>query len=318
MSRDDLPRGKGFYIYLFEKYAGGPRELVARAAVLGARWLAPRVVGWDSLDQNTARFMDEFLAACDDHDIRVGGWGYHVGLNWLNHTIARAEAEAASEAINTYGLSFYVLNAEREYKGNFRPYAHWRVRPLDAMQLAMTTYWQRFRELQPVICAGMTSYRYPRVHHEFVWDEALDPRYCDFSQPQVYALLDAREQGPALQLADCVQQYDELAGEMLPMIPLMAFYQHGNWRQTTAQTRAFGEKVRELNLPGYGAYTFEHATESQRSAFAESYSPPADDDTQPTPVKWDNLSHSERFEIVERAMRLHGFVDADGNVVGGA
>jgi hypothetical protein len=71
-------------------------------------------------------------------------------------------------------------------------------------------------------------------------------------------------------------------------------------------------------LPGYGAYTFEHATESQRSAFAESYSPPADDDTQPTPVKWDNLSHSERFEIVERAMRLHGFVDADGNVVGGA
>lgn len=311
MSRDDLLRGKGFYIYRFELFDGSPSDLVRRAADLGANWLAPRVVGWQSIDQQTEPYMSEFIEACQVHNIRWGGWGYHVGLDWLNRQIAKPEAEAASEAINRFRLDFYVLNAEREYKGNFRPYSWWRWRPADAMKLAMLTFWKHFRELQPEICAGMTSYRYPNIHHEFVWDEALDPRYCDFSQPQVYALGDQRTQGPAMQLAECFRQYDALAGEQLPMSPLMATYPHGSWRQTAAQTRAFAEKARELNLLSYGAYTFEHATEAQRSAFAESWSPEVD---RPELVPFNNLPESQRWGIVERALREHGFVDQDGNV----
>lgn len=314
MSRSDLPRGKGFYIYLFEKYNGSPTELVAEAQALGANWLAPRVVGWNQLDGNTEPYMKEFLQACSSRSIRVGGWGYHVGLNRLNHTIARSEAEAASAAIEKYGLDFYVMNAEVEYKGDFTPGTFWRFRPADAMRLAATTYWQRFRSLQPTICAGMTSYRYPRTHHEMPWDQLLDPRYVDFSQPQVYALGDLRKLGPALQLQACFDQYDELAGDMLPMIPLEAFYAWKSWRQTTAQTHEFAKKARDLELPGYGAYTIEHSTAVQRSAFAESWTPPAETEEPPAGAPFFGLSPDERWGIVETALREHGFVDEAGNV----
>lgn len=313
--RADIPRGKGFYIYRFSLFDGSASDLVKQAADLGAKWLAPRVVGWATIDSKTEPYMDEFVDACHRHGIRVGGWGYHVGLDRLNRLIAEKEADAAALAVHRWGLSFYVLNAEIEYKVG-RPYLTWRSRTRKQLSNAMLKFWQRFRLLQPELCAGLTSYRYPRVHPEFVWDAALDPRYCDFSQPQVYAIGDIREQGAAIQLGECFKQYDELAGDMLPMVPLEAFYTQGNWRQSAAQSVAFAQKARELGLVGYGAYTFEHATPPQHNAFAQSWTPPQPTDTQPVPVtSFESLSDAKKWAIVEKALKLHNLVDANGNVI---
>lgn len=316
MSRQDIPRGKGMLIYLFSKFDRSISDVVAEAARVGMKWLAPRVVGHDQFDARNVDQMGEFVDACNRHGVRPGGWGYHIGLDWLLRPIWKAEAEKASEAINTFKLDFYMINAEHEYKIGVRPWKHWRVRT-EALRGAMANWWLHFRSLQPTISTGMSSYRYPNTHREFVWDESMPVEHCDFSMPQVYALGDFREHGPAIQLAECFRQYDELRGEMLPMIPLMALYPWNNWRQTPAQTRLFADKCRELQLPAYGGWALDYMRPTDFSAIAESWSPPVPsepDDPAPEPVAFNRLPDRERWSIVELAMKEHGFVDQDGTV----
>lgn len=311
MARSDIPKGKGFYIYLFGKLKITVSQMVERAAELGAEWIAPKVVGWNTPYWANQDYRQDFVAAMKSNGLTIGGWGYHVGLNRRLQSIARSEAEAAVQAMEDWDLDWYVNNSEKEYKiGWSRLRYGWRKRPEQPLRQAMMDYWERLRILAFDMPVGMTSYRFPEAHPEFVWDEALNAQMCDFAQPQVYAAEDFRERGPAQQLKISYQQYDALGGKMLPFIPLLATYAHGHWRMTPAQIKAFGEMAESLQLPGYAAYTFEHANAGQLEAFGQAWAPPIGEgppDPEPTPFL--SRPESERWQIVRDDLGNRGVIN---------
>ena len=120
-------KGAGFYLYRPNAFGMTPSQVVARAKALGASWIAPRVVGWASPDPVNWDLMPEYQRACDEMEIELGGWGYHVMLDGLNFPPRDSrtgfyEPEMASEAINKWGLSFYVVNSEHELKAGTIPW----------------------------------------------------------------------------------------------------------------------------------------------------------------------------------------------------
>ena len=285
MSRTDIPKGTGMYAYVLPNCEGGDMgAMVEKAVKHGISWIAPRVVGWCSPDpRNTPYLLDELGAACRANGVRYGGWGYHVGLNADLVSIAKQEALMAAEVIDKYGLDFYVLNAEKEYKIGGVPWAGWKVRPNSALRAAMTDFWFELRLYHPDLCMGMTSYRFPKWHPEFVWEQALDPKYCDFNQPQVYAVGDPRPEGPILQLMECDNQFSKITD--LPMVPLFATYKEGGWSQTYEQTLQFiDEGLPLIGAQGSGGYAWEFTTQDQWKAIAElSTGPPLPPDPEPDP-----------------------------------
>lgn len=278
MSRADIPRGLGAYVYVLDRCEGGDMgQLAQRAAELGVAWLAPRVVGWNVPDPRNTPYMPELASACRLNGVRLGGWGYHVGLDADLRSIARSEAQTAAEVIGKYDLDFYILNAEKEYKGGISPWDGWRVRPRSDLLGAMRRWWDEIRSIRPNLSIGLTSYRFPGsgFHPEFVWEAALDPSVCDFNQPQVYAELDFQPTGPVLQLMESHRQFSEITD--LPMVPLFATYPNGSWRMTYGQMFEFFDGVKVLDLPGVAPYAWDFFTTDHVQAMID------------FPFEWDNV-----------------------------
>jgi len=251
-------RGFGFYLY---RPKGEPAWWVERAMELGASWIAPRVLGWYSYDQYTLGFMDRLVEACRVNGLSIGGWGYHVLANSLNRGIGQMEGEAVVRAVGRWGLDFYIVNGEKELKVGTDPFRNGHRRNGAVLRSEAGKFWRAVRAGLPDLEIGMTSYRYPKYHREFIWDEMLDTRYVDFVQPQVYWEYDYRPHAGSAQLGASYLDIRRITD--LPYVPLLPTYRRGNWIPTRDQLIDFGDKAREIGLEGFGAYTLDHATQDE-------------------------------------------------------
>ena len=281
--------GFGWYIYRFSLWSGSLPELVASIKASGAKWVAPRVLGWYLPDLQNQGYLDEFYTLCRQAGLQIGGWGYNTLCNSRNIGMGVLEAEATAAKIKEYDLDFWIVNAEKELKHGIVPWYGWKKRDRVLLRKQAGLFWSRLRALIPMpFEIGMTSYRYPSLHWEFIWHAMTDPKYVSFHQPQIYWEQDVREVAGSSQLLRSYNDY-QAKGIMqgLPFRPIAPSYPRGGWFPTVKQIEGFGEMVNELSLDAAGIYTFEHATDLIRGQAKAIFAGLGDNGYIPPPVPAD-------------------------------
>jgi hypothetical protein len=116
---------------------------------------------------------------------------------------------------------------------------------------------QELRKSLPDIPIALSTYRYPRSHSGFPFDEFM--AYCDLSMPQVYF---EQMHNPEEQLERTVEQYMALR-HVRPVIPTAPTYARGDWRPTPDEIQRFLQKARDLGLTAANAWSWDFATRRQ-------------------------------------------------------
>ncbi|MCC6192073.1 MAG: hypothetical protein IT318_23840 [Anaerolineales bacterium] len=262
MTTQRPPTGKGYFVWIISRCAGGdPARLAAMARGAGLAWVALKIA------DGTVVYNGDpaaHVAALQSAGVAVWGWSYVYGRAPV------VEAGRAVERVRRYGLAGYLINAEAEYKA-------------PGMGARAREFVQALREVEPGLAVGLCSYRYPSLHPTFPWAEFLAG--CNFHAPQLYWLEDSRPAAPALQLA---RSLDELrARRDLPVVPIGVASPNdaGSWYPAVAQLDNFDEAAHALGLPGVGWWSWQHA-ERQRDFWAaiaahrwDAPAPPADPDS---------------------------------------
>ena len=137
--------------------------------------------------------------------IQPWGWHYILGYDPIG------EARLAVSRTRALGLDGYVIDAEAEYKKKGRAKAAKR-------------FMEVLRTGLPDLPVALSTYRYPKTHSEFPYNEFLG--MCDYAMPQVYF---EGAHNPEEQLDRCVEQYMSLSNAR-PIIPTAPTYGRGSWR----------------------------------------------------------------------------------------
>ncbi len=235
-----IPTGKGIFIWQLLRCAGGdPVHLANLALELGLSWVAIKAAdGTVDFNQGPGgdwrgpNLLPGAVSALRAAGIKVAGWQYIYGANWLKQTIAAREAERAIANINRFNFDCWLIDPESEYKRTGA--AAW-----------ANTYMTALRAACPSVSIGLCSYRYPTLHPELPWAEFL--RRTDFHAPQVYWI---QNHNPGAQLRRSVSEL--LALKAIPVVPVgSAYYDPGyKWGPTVAEINEFDATAHELNLPG--------------------------------------------------------------------
>lgn len=171
---------------------------------------------------NGVDYLPEYVTALKAAGIAVWGWGYVYG------TYPAGEAAVAVERIRELGLSFFVVDAETEYKGR---------------KEQAKTYMDTLQKEAGTTIFALSSFRFPTYHPEFPWREFLDR--VDMVMPQVYweGATNAGEQ-----LKRCVKEYKALTN--LPIAVTGAAYKSTSvtWRPTAEQIKEFHATAEEVNI----------------------------------------------------------------------
>ena len=222
---NEIPQGKGLYIWqvkrLLETY-GSLDRLVDQAVYLGLDWVAIKVAG-GGWRYNISVDLKSLFAKLRLRGIKPWGWHY-IYPNFIP-----AQLNAAKKQIETLQPWGYILNAEKEFKGN----------PAQAEILA-----SKMREAFPKLGLGLTSYRYPEYHPSFPFKQFL--QYMDFNQPQVYW---QGAHNPAEQLRETIKQNNAI--QQLPIVPIGLAYSEGGYPAPTQdEMDEFHAHCIDLGLPG--------------------------------------------------------------------
>lgn len=234
-----IPTGKSMMIWQIDRCAGGdPVRLADMAQAAGFSWVAIKAADrYYNFNQGDPAWggpnlLPGVVDALRSVGVKVAGWQYIYGANWLKQSIAVREAETAIDNIQRFGFDCWIIDPEREYK---RPgAAAW-----------ANIYMTALRAACPQVSIGLCSYRYPTVHPELPWAEFL--RRSDFHCPQVYWI---QAHNPGAQLRRSVSELRALRD--LPVVPVgAAYYEPGyKWQPTVADLNEFDQTAHDLQLPG--------------------------------------------------------------------
>ena len=233
--------GKGFYIWKIPYCEGGdPARIGLRAHEAKLSHVMIKIADGSSWPYNfdfnrNYDMVPAVAAALREYGIQVWGWHYVRGDNPKN------EASLAIQRMNELKLDGYIIDAEGEYKKKGR-------------DVAAKIFMKEIRAGMPRTPIALSTYRYPRTHREFPYNEFLAK--CDYSMPQVYF---EQAHNPREQLDRTVEQYMALKYAR-PIIPTAPAYARGKWRPTTEEITAFFEKAKELGLPGANAWSWDYST----------------------------------------------------------
>jgi SH3-like domain-containing protein len=235
----NYPTGKGYFIWLLYRVAGGdPVQLAQMCKEAGLSWVALKIAdGAFPFYANQYKVNVDLVPAAvrELHNvgIKVFGWHYVYGY-------PIGESEIAVKRVRELNLDGYIIDAEVEYKN--------RVAEAD-------TLISRLRKYLPAgTSIGICSYRFPSLHPEFPWRSF---RTCDYNMPQVYWSL-ANNAGQQLQR--CVYQFEHDFGYAMPTFPIGAAYEEWGWRPTVEQIIDFRTTANQMGLPGYGWWELYGAT----------------------------------------------------------
>lgn len=237
-----LPSGKGWFLWILSRVEGGdPLKVAARAKAQGVSWVGVKVNdGAGNFNTRPVKntygsvisFADDLLQplvdALHDQGIQVFGWGY------IYLSSPAREAQKSIDRVKKFGLDGYIVDAE----------VQWDHKPNEA-----AAYMNALRAGLPDTSIGLCSFRFPTLHPEFPWLEALG--HADYHCPQVYW---ANAHNSADQLSRSAQELT--ARKPLPIIPLGYAYQNETdaTRPTQAEINAFHAKAQSMGLPGEGWY----------------------------------------------------------------
>ncbi len=234
-----IPSGKGIFIWKLKNCASGNMQLLANMAqAAGFSWVAIKAVDRiDNFNQaNPSYYGPDLLGLAVDKlravGIKVWGWGYAYGANWLGQSIAAAEGNKVVENIKRFNFEGWLIDVEKEYKRSGA--AAWADTFLNVIKSAL-----------PEISLGLCSYRFPTLHPELPWHNFL--RHCNFHAPQVYWLL---ANNPGAQLQRSVRELQALAN--LPVVPVGCAYYDTTykWQPSIGQINEFNQTAKDLKLPG--------------------------------------------------------------------
>src|SRR3972149_6385966 len=112
-----IPQGKGIFIWQLQMCAGGdPVRLANMARAAGVSWVCIKAAdGVKDMNQGGADWQGPDLlpgavSALRAVGIKVVGWHYIYGANWLGQSIAASEAAKAVENIDRYRLDAWIID----------------------------------------------------------------------------------------------------------------------------------------------------------------------------------------------------------------
>lgn len=234
------PTGKGMFIWKLKNCANGDMQIMASMARdAGFSWVTIKTVdGLVNFNQGAGpewaqpNLLPEAVGALRAVGIKVYGWGYEYGTDWLGRSLAAGEAKLAAENIKRFSFDGYFIDVEKEYKKN-------------GSAANADIFMHALRASCPGTPLGLCSYRFPSLHPEIPWSNFL--QHCDFHAPQVYWL---KATNSGAQLRQSVRELTALRN--LPIIPVgCAYFDTGyQWQPTVGELNEFDQTAHELNLPG--------------------------------------------------------------------
>jgi hypothetical protein len=231
MSRDRLPKGKGWFIWVLSSTMGGnPLALAQAAKEAGVGHLIFHIHDGYLGETKVPGGMDltPFIAAAEAVGIECWGWGAVYKSTWSQGCDRVIEAKKKHPT-----LVGYILDAEAPIKGA----------PNEAMAIM-----NKLRYFLPDMPIGLSSYRFPLFHPELPWKEFRSK--CDFDMPQVYWEQSTSDTAGSSQLVSSFNYFKA----MLPQLPFVATapaYKVGTWQATIAQIRNFFiAAIHQLGLNG--------------------------------------------------------------------
>ncbi|HNY99857.1 MAG TPA: nuclear transport factor 2 family protein [Anaerolineaceae bacterium] len=229
------PTGKGFLIWRINQCEkGNPIAIADTAQAAGLSHLCIKVS--DGSDRyNVVNGVDLCIPLVDElrkRGIKVWGWHYVYAYSPL------AEADQAIQRVNELQLDGYIIDAEGEYK---RP----------GKDVAARQFMSRLRSNLPDYPIAICSYRYPRIHRDFPWQEFLSQ--CNLNMPQVYWV---KSHNPGEQLKTCVEQFHSLQHRR-PIFPVGAAYSEHGWKPSIGEVVKFMETAVDVGLEGFDFYSWD-------------------------------------------------------------
>ena len=230
MSRNRLPKGKGWFLWqIMETKNGDPQAIARFARDNGFGHILLHVHnGWqDEIQVSGGADLTPFIQALDELGIECWGWGAVYASNWSTC------ADMIIKAVDKHPkLTGHVVDAEAGMKN---------------APSAAKAMMKKVRAAKPDLAIGLSSYRFPEMHPELPWVEFR--AYCDFDMPQVYWERDFRPEAGELQLQSSYNQFLAMTPR-LPYVPTGPAYKLDDWKTTPEQVRRFILKAKELGFAG--------------------------------------------------------------------
>lgn len=230
MTRNRLPKGKGWFIWVIKQTLGGiPSALAETAKAAGVGHLFFHIHDGYLNETQVPGGMDlrPFIQAANNVGIECWGWGAVYRSTWSQG------ADRVIEAFKKHPeLIGYILDAEAPIKGS----------PAEAMAIM-----NKIRYHLPDIPIGLSSYRYPNLHPDLPWKEFRAK--CDFDIPQIYWEQCFGDTCGSYQLEASYKIFQNMDIK-LPFVPTGPMYTAGSWKPSIKQIQGFIAKARELNLSG--------------------------------------------------------------------
>lgn len=224
--------GLGFLIW---KLANMPPVdvLIPVLQAIECKWISIKVADW-IYKYNTPGGSDkplmDFIRALQDAGIEVGGWHYTYPDK------PGPQGDLAEERREKLHLSHYLVDVEKEWKGNFAP--------------AARGYMDKLHN--GILDVGLCSYRYISKHQEIPWSAFINHEKMDSMTPQVY-WIDAHN--PGAQLAKSYAEYAARTDK--PYIPIGATFGVGGWEPSVDDLVEFVDACFTLGCPAYGFYSLD-------------------------------------------------------------
>lgn len=222
------PVGKGILVWQQDKVANQD------PTIKEFKWVAPKFTD-GAVQLKPTKFYNNIK-----NKTEVWGWGYTYGGSIQK---AESEAAAAATAVSDYSLRGWFIDAEQQYK-------------VPAGKMWATAFINKFKAIMPDTPLGLCSYRYPKLHPEFPWNEFLAG--CVFHAPQVYWIQNNDPMAPKYQVEESYSQLRSIKN--LHFVPIGVACEENGWKPSPAQINTFKKTVVDLGLPsGYGWWEWAQA-----------------------------------------------------------
>ena len=267
-------QGRGFFIWQIPNCEkGNPDAIAAAAQAAGLSWVAVKIADGGSISNRpyiNGRFTDlvgPLVASLREpknpdgspYPIQVWGWQFVYGFDPLG------EAATATDQLRKFELDGYIIDAEADYK-------------LPGRGAIATGFMNQMRRAFPDLPMALCSYRFPKLHPEFPWDEFL--AQVDLNMPQVYW---EQAHNPTAQLAQSLEEFGELPNKH-PMIPVGPTYKVDGWAPTPADLQAFQAEAARCGMPGTGYFSWDECRRDLPALWDEIAGHPSQPEPAPVPA----------------------------------
>lgn len=245
-------RGLGFFIWRL-KSLNPLDETIQKLRNMGVNWVSIKMLDgvykYNRVNSTGAYtgsddYLMEVIRKFKLAGIQVGGWAFLYSSNMAK------QAQMAVADIEKFGLSHWLVDAEHNAKIG----ALWK----DLAAKKNATDYMNALSVTNGFPVGLCSYRFPRYHPEFPWNEFVKHPRNTFNAPQVYWMYATN---PGQQLRGSFDEYNKIRPQ--PFVPIGAAYSEYGWSPNAAQIKEFVTTAKTMGLPGWGFWEISWALQHE-------------------------------------------------------